>query len=151
MKFSLTSYRPYRLFMTFRSIWGLWNWTQMIPHTQEPGLWKKIMSLAYSQAKLLCEVLLDLLQPIQAVLDLQVNLRPLSVVPNDSPYQKYLGFKKNQVPSLPGSQVTPLRRPWPPTVHTGSSCPWGPSEASGNGPKWLAIYKNLGFKKKSGL
>ena len=69
------------------------------------------MSLAYSEAKLLCEVLLDLLQPIQAVLDLQVNLRPLSVVPNDSPYQKYLGFKKNQVPSLPGSQVTPLRRP----------------------------------------
>ena len=52
------------------------------------------MSLAYSQAKLLCEVLLDLLQPIQAVLALQVNLRPLEMVPNESPLPKTYGLKK---------------------------------------------------------
>ena len=51
-----------------------------------PKTWlKKIRSLAYSEAKLLLEVVLDLLQPIQAVLALQVNLRPLEMVPNDSP------------------------------------------------------------------
>ena len=65
------------------------------------------MSLAYSEAKLLHEVVLDLLQPIQAVLVLQAHLGPLKMVPNDSPYQKTWGLKKNQVPSLPGSQVTP--------------------------------------------
>ena len=55
---------------------------------------EKIKSLAYSEAKLLHEVLLDLLQPIQAVLGLQVNLRPLKMVPNDSPCPKTLGLKK---------------------------------------------------------
>ena len=34
---------------------------------------------------LLLEVVLDLLHPI---LDLQINLRPLKMVPNDSPYPK---------------------------------------------------------------
>ena len=34
--------------------------------------------------ELLHEVLLDLLQPGQPVLDLQVNLSPLEMVPNDS-------------------------------------------------------------------
>ena len=46
------------------------------------------MSLACLEAKLLHEVLLDLLQTAQAVLDLHVNLRPLEIIPNDSPYQK---------------------------------------------------------------
>ena len=32
------------------------------------------------------EVLLDLLQPVLAVLEFQVNLGPLKMVPNDSPY-----------------------------------------------------------------
>ena len=49
---------------------------------------KKNMSLACLEVKLLLEVLLDLLQPIQAVLSLQVNLRPLEMVSNDSPCQK---------------------------------------------------------------
>ena len=40
------------------------------------------------EAELLPEVLLDLLQPIQAVLALEVHLRPLAMVPNDSPYPK---------------------------------------------------------------
>ena len=56
---------------------------------------------------LLHEDVLDLLQPVQAVLALQVNLGPLEMVLNDSPYLKTWGLKKNQVPSLPGSQVTP--------------------------------------------
>ena len=41
--------------------------------------------------KLLHEVVLDLLQHVQPVLDLQVNLRPLEMVPNDSPYPKTWG------------------------------------------------------------
>ena len=40
------------------------------------------------------EDILDLLQPVQAVLDLQVNLGPLEMVPNDSPYPKTWGLKK---------------------------------------------------------
>ena len=71
----------------------------MIPHTQKPGF-KKIKFLAYPEAKLLREDVLDLLQPVQAVLDLQVNLGPLKMVPNDSPYPKTWGLKKNQVSSL---------------------------------------------------
>ena len=47
---------------------------------------KKYTSLACLEFKLLLEVLLDLLQPIQAVLSLQVNLRLLEMVSNDSPY-----------------------------------------------------------------
>ena len=60
---------------------------------------------------LLHEDVLDLLQPVQAVLDLQVILGPLKMVLNDSPFPKTWGLKKNQVPSSPGSQVTPRRRP----------------------------------------
>ena len=52
------------------------------------------MSLAYSEAKLLHGVVLDLLQPIQAVLALQAHLGPLAMVPNDSPYPKTWGLKK---------------------------------------------------------
>ena len=40
-KFSLTSYSPSSLFWAFRSIWGFWKWSQMIPHTQKPGVYKK--------------------------------------------------------------------------------------------------------------
>ncbi len=46
------------------------------------------MSLAFSEVELLLDVLLDLLQPVHAVLSLQVNLRPLKMVSNDSPYPK---------------------------------------------------------------
>ena len=46
------------------------------------------------EAELLREDILDLLQPIQAVLDFQVNLGPLKMVPNDSPYPKTWGLKK---------------------------------------------------------
>ena len=80
------------------------------PYPKTWGL-KKIRSLARSEAKLLREDILDLLQPVQAVLDLQVNLRVLKMVLNDFPYPKTWGLKKNQVPSSPGSQVTPRRHP----------------------------------------
>ena len=47
-----------------------------------------------SEVELLREVLLDLLQPVQSVLSLQVNLRVLKIVPNDSPYTKTWGLQK---------------------------------------------------------
>ena len=117
---------------------------------QKTWVLKKPKSLACLEVELLLEVLLDLLQPIQAVLSLQVNLRPLEIVPNDSPYPKTWGLKKIQDPSSPGSQVTTRSSPWPPTAHTGCSWPSGQSEATGIGPKWFPIPKNLvGFEKKS--
>ena len=33
----LASYSPLTLFLTFRSIWGSWKWSQIIPHIQ--NLW----------------------------------------------------------------------------------------------------------------
>ena len=67
---------------------------------------KKQMSLGCLEVELLLEVLLDLLQPIQAVLSLQVNLRPLEMVPNNSPCQKTWVLKKKHVSSMLGSRVT---------------------------------------------
>ena len=89
----------------------------MVPNDSPyPKTWglKKIRSLACIEAELLPEVLLDLLQPVQAVLALQVHLRPLAMVPNDSPYPKTWGLKKNQVSSSLTSWVTPWRAPPPP-------------------------------------
>ena len=61
----------------------------MISHIQQHGVLKKNpKSLACSEVKLLHEVIPDLLQPVQVVLDLQVNLRTLEMVLKDSPYQK---------------------------------------------------------------
>ena len=96
-------------------------------------------NLACSEVKSLHKVVLDLLQPVQAVLALQVNLRVLKMVPNDFPYQRIWGLKK--VSSMLRSQVTPRSCPWPPTART------GPSDGSENYPKWFPIPKNLGFKK----
>ncbi len=45
-------------------------------------------------AELLHEVVLGLLQPIQAAFALQAHLGPLAMVPNDSPYPKTWGLKK---------------------------------------------------------
>ena len=64
------------------------------PYPKTWGL-KKSKFLAYPEAKLLHEDVLDLLQPVQAVLVLLVNLGPLKMVPTDSPYPKTWGFKKN--------------------------------------------------------
>ena len=78
----------------------------MISHAQKHRGFKKIHALACLEFKLLLEVLLDLLQPILAVLSLQVNLRPLEMVSNDSPYPK-TWVKKKHVSSMVGSRVTP--------------------------------------------
>ena len=56
----------------------------------------KTKSLGYSEVELLREVLLGLLQPVQSVLSLQVNLRVLKMVPNDSSYPKTWGLKKTR-------------------------------------------------------
>ena len=32
-------YRPYTLFLTFRSIWDSWKWSPMIPLTQKHSVW----------------------------------------------------------------------------------------------------------------
>ena len=53
--------------------------------------------------KSLFEVVLGLKQPLYPVLDLQIDLKLLKMVPNDSPYPKTWVFKKNQVSSLLGN------------------------------------------------
>ena len=60
------------------------------PYPKTWGLEKKQVSRMLL-TELLHEVLLDLLQPVQPVLVVQVNLRLLEVVPNDSPYPKTWG------------------------------------------------------------
>ena len=69
----------------------------MVPNDfQYSRIWglKKPKSLACLEVKLLHEIVLDLLQPIQAVLALQDDLRPLEMVPNDLPKPKTYGLKK---------------------------------------------------------
>ena len=66
----------------------------MVPNDSPyPKTWglKKIKFPAHPEAKLLHEDVLDLLQAVQAVLALQVHVRPLEMVPNDSPYPKTWG------------------------------------------------------------
>ena len=63
----------------------------MIPHAQKPGVRheNQVSSIIKSKVRNLhLEVGLDLLQPLQPILDLQVNLRVLEMVPNDLPYPK---------------------------------------------------------------
>ena len=112
---------------------------------QYPRIWglkkNQVPSFPGSQVTPRHEDVLDLLQPVQAS----------GNGPKWLPIPKNLGFKKNQISSLHRSWVTSWSSPWPPTAHTGGSCPSGPSEASGNGLKWFPIPKNLGFKKKSDL
>ena len=65
--------------------------TEIIPSSIMLRLETKIKSIMF-RAKVrtfLLEVVLDLLHPI---LDLQVDLRLLKMVPNDSPYPKTLGL-----------------------------------------------------------
>ena len=60
----------------------------MITLTKKPRVLKKTKSLACLEAELHHDDLLDHLQPAQAVLDLQFNVRPLDIIPNDSLSQK---------------------------------------------------------------
>ena len=93
LKYFLTSYSPSTQFLAFRSIWGFLKWSQMIPHI--PKHWfsnqNHVCGMLRSWVRIsLLEVLLDLLQPLHPVLGLQVDLRLLKMVPNDSPYPKTL-------------------------------------------------------------
>ena len=63
---------------------GSQNGPKWFPIPKNMGFKKNPKSLACSEVKLLHEAVLDLLQPIQAVLDLQVNMRSLTMVQNDS-------------------------------------------------------------------
>ena len=66
----------------------------MIPHTPKHGVRheNQVSSMIRSKVtKLLLEVVLDLLQPIHPILDVQVNLGVLKMVPNDFSYSKTLG------------------------------------------------------------
>ena len=89
----LTSYSPSTQFLAFWSIWGFWKWSQMIPHIPKHWFFHQnhvsIMLRSWVRISLL-EVLLDLLQPLHPVLGLQVDVRLLKMVTNDSPYPKIL-------------------------------------------------------------
>ena len=66
----------------------------MIPHTQKHGdrQQNQISSITASKVrKLHPEGVLDLLQPLNPVLDLQVDLGAMKMVPTDSPYPKTWG------------------------------------------------------------
>ena len=61
---------------------------------------------------------------------------------------KISGFKKHVSTRL-GRWVTPWSSPWPRTARIGCSCHSGPSDASGNSPKWFALPKTKGLKNAS--
>ena len=82
------------LFLTFGYLWGSWIWSQMIPTTQKHLLWhqNQVSSMFRTKVtKSLFEVVLGLKQPLYPVLDLQIDLKLLKMVPNDSPYPKTWG------------------------------------------------------------
>ena len=130
LKSSLTSYGPSTLFLTFWSIWGSWKLSQMIPHHPEHVFWHQnhVFSMFRSwitpQVKLsLLEVILDPLQPLHPILDCQVDLRLLKMVPNDSPSPKTWGLTPEPWPwhiqklsYSPSYSFTSWSPPWPPTA-----------------------------------
>ena len=83
-------------------MWSELVYVLTIQTMQKPGEKNKNK---VSEVELLCEVLLDLLQPIQAVLDLQVNLGPLEMVANDYPYPKTWGLKKIKFLAYPEAKL----------------------------------------------
>ena len=92
LKCFLTSYSPSTVFVVFRSIWGVWKWSQMISYAQKHSFGHKndVSSMLRSWVRIsLLEVLLDLLQPLQPVHGLQVDLRLLNIVSKDSLCSKH--------------------------------------------------------------
>ena len=98
--------------LDLQSIWGSWNWSQMIPPTLKHWYDTKIMSQARSKTKVtisLHEVVLGLQQTLHPVLDLQIDMRLLKMVSNDSPYPQtfslipklFLKHDQNQCPKNP--------------------------------------------------
>ena len=69
----------------------LMKWSQMIPYTNKhrDRHQKQPSSMFRTKVTIsLHEVVLGLLQPLHPVLDLQINLRLVKMVPNDFPYTK---------------------------------------------------------------
>ena len=90
----------YISFLTFRSILGLWKWSQMIPHTQKPGVRHQNQVSIMFRTKVrnfLLDMVLDLLHPI---LNLQVNLRHLKMVSKWFPIPKNIWFD-TKIKSVP--------------------------------------------------
>ena len=86
LKASLASYTTSTLFLTFRWVWGFWKWSQMISHGPKHGVrhQNQVSSMFRSKVIIsLLEVVLGLLHPLHLVIDLQVGLRLLKMVPND--------------------------------------------------------------------
>ena len=83
----------------------------MIPHTQKHGVryQNQVSSITTSEViNLRLEVVLDLLQPLHPILDIQVNLRVLKIIPNDSPYPKTWVGHQNQDSSIVTTKVRNL-------------------------------------------
>ena len=85
-----TSYSLSTQFLTFRSIWGFWKWSQMMPYSPKYWVCHHVSSMPRSwvtpEVRIsLLEVLLDLLQYLHQVLGLKVDLRYLKMALNDSP------------------------------------------------------------------
>ena len=114
LKSSLAFYSPSNLFLTFRSIWGPWKWSQLIPHTQKHGdrHQNQVSSITASKVRNLHpEVVLDLLQPLHPILGLQVNLGVLKNSPKWFPIPKNMGLD-TKIKSLEGSEEFWNFRPW---------------------------------------
>ena len=118
-KFSLTSYSPSSLFWAFRSIWGFWKWSQMIPHTQKPGVYKKkqVSSMFRSgvtpwRAPPPPQTIDDDIRHLKDVFVLLHHVFWVGLCLNNPDHAK--NWRKYQNQSL-RSWFTPRSSPWPPT------------------------------------
>ena len=97
LKFSLASYCQSTMFLTFRSIWGSQKWSQMIPHAPKHWVWHQNQFYSMFRSKVtlaitLPEVVIGLLQALQHV---QIDLRLLKMVPNNTLYPKIWDLTPN--------------------------------------------------------
>ena len=89
--------------------WGSWKWLQMISLiTLGQKHWtKKHSTIFRTKVTMSClQVVLGLLHQLGPVLDLQINLRFLKLVWNDSPNPKTLVWYQNYVSSTIRTKVT---------------------------------------------
>ena len=95
LKYFLTSYSPSTQFLAFRSIWGFWKWSQMIPHITKHwfSCQTHVSRTLRSWVRIsLLEVLLDLLQPLHPVLGLAVRSGASENGPKWFPISQNIGF-----------------------------------------------------------
>ena len=109
MKWFWTSYIPFFTSPLGARFWGSWKWLQMISLiTLGQKHWtKKHSTIFRTKVTMSClQVVLGLLQHLCPVLDLQINLRFLKLVWNDSPNPKTLVWYQNYVSSTIRTKVT---------------------------------------------